>query len=115
MHQSCKHCRDAVKKWECRRCKRFVTDQCRLCHNELVHDKIVPQFMRPQFGGAVDPGWRDDEDSGGYGANAPRRTRKDFLTELWSELDKHLREQFIACKPGKEDRNRGASGESTIS
>jgi hypothetical protein len=69
---TCKHCGDAIERWTCHSCKRQreISDQCKLCHDELVHDKIVPQFMRPQFGGRDDPCWSDDEDAQGYGALA---------------------------------------------
>ncbi len=74
MLHTCKHCGDAIECWSCPICRRQreISDQCKLCHDELVHDKIVPQFMTPQFGGKSDPAWADDEDSGGYGANARR-------------------------------------------
>ena len=74
----CKHCDTEIKSWDCERCHKRVTDQCKLCHGELVHDIIVPQFMRPQFGGKSDPAWADDEDAGGYGAIA-RRAMEDGL------------------------------------
>lgn len=69
MEYVCKYCGDAIDKWKCPDCGQ-ITDQCKLCHNELAHDKIVPQFMKPQFGGTSDPFWWDDEDAQGYGANA---------------------------------------------
>jgi len=47
----CRHCGTKIPPWECERCHKEIADQCRLCHDELVHDIIVPQFMRPQFGG----------------------------------------------------------------
>jgi len=51
---TCKHCGDTIERWSCPTCGR-ITNQCKLCHDELVHDKIVPQFIKPQFGGVYGP------------------------------------------------------------
>lgn len=69
----CKHCGDVIERWTCV-CnpRREISDQCELCHNELAHDRIVPQFMTPQFGGMDDPAWADDEELNGSAANARR-------------------------------------------
>jgi len=66
----CQSCGDHFKVVHCKRCNRLIIDRCGCCHREKVHGIIVPQYMRPQFGGGS-AGPRDDDANGGL-SNARR-------------------------------------------
>lgn len=54
LHRTAFHCRacgELTEIWKCDLCDKWIREECRECHLELKHNKIIPQFMTPQFGG----------------------------------------------------------------
>lgn len=45
---TCESCKDPFGSFDCRRCKKIVTDRCRDCHRELVHN-ILPHTTFSSF------------------------------------------------------------------
>jgi len=39
----CKHCKEMIDETTCSLCGKKLTDECLVCHKELVHDEISNQ------------------------------------------------------------------------